>query len=253
MRTVFCLLLSSAICSTLGQPSFAAPLADTTVTVTQANNQFAVDIYGQLRKAQLGRNLFFSPASISIALAMTAAGARGQTEAEIAKVLHLTGILPQAHAEYRKALERWNAADKDRGYQLRVANRLWGQKSFPFLASYLALTRQEYGAELGFVDYVGRTEAARQEINVWVEKQTAEKIKNLIQRSDIDDLTRLVLTNAIYFKGDWASQFKKDQTRDEDFTVSSTRTAKVPHDASESQLSFCANRRTSGSRSSLPG
>jgi serpin B len=196
--------------------------------VTQANNQFAVDLYGQLGKEQPGKSLFFSPTSISIALAMTAAGARGQTESEMLQTLHLTGILPQAHAEYRKLLERWNSADKDRGYTLRVANRLWGQKGFPFLASYLALTRQEYGAELGLVDYRGQAQAARREINAWVEKQTAEKIKDLLPPKAIDSLTRLVLTNAIYFKGDWASQFKKGQTHDEDFTVSSTQKVKVP-------------------------
>ena len=109
-----------------------------------------------------------------------------------------------------------------------MANRLWGQKSLPFLAGYLKLTRQEYGAELGLVDYVGGTEAARQEINSWVEQQTDEKIKDLIHKGDVNGLTRLVLTNAMYFKGDWASQFKKDQTHDEDFTVSSARKVKVP-------------------------
>ena len=109
-----------------------------------------------------------------------------------------------------------------------MANRLWGEKGFPFLASYLALTRQEYGAELGLVDFKGQTEAARQEINAWVEKQTAEKIKDLLPQGVLDSTTRLVLTNAIYFKGDWASQFKKDQTHDEDFMVSSTQKVKVP-------------------------
>ena len=228
MRTALYLLLLSAMFSPLSQASFAAPPTDATPTVTQANNQFAVDLYGQLTKEQPGKDLFFSPTSISIALGMTAAGARGQTEAEMAQALHLTGILPQAHAEYHKALERWNSANKDRGYKLSVANRLWGQKGFPFLASYLTLTRQEYGAELGLVDYVGQTEAARQEINTWVEKQTAEKIKDLLPQGVLDKMTRLVLTNAIYFKGDWASQFKKDQTHDEDFTVSSTRKVKAP-------------------------
>ncbi len=233
MRTFFRFLLASAIGSTLVRPSFADPSADTPPvvtppTVSEAGNQFALDLYGQLSKSQPGQNLFFSPVSISIALAMTTAGAKGQTEAEMAQALHLAGILPQAHAEYRKALERWNSADKDRGYQLRVANRLWGQKSFPFLAGYLALTRQEYGAELGLMDFVGQADAARAEINAWVEKQTAARIKDLIHKGDIDDHTRLVLTNAIYFKGDWANQFKKGQTHDADFTVSSTRKVKVP-------------------------
>ena len=100
--------------------------------------------------------------------------------------IHLAGILPQAHAEYHKALDRWNSADKDRGYTLRVANRLWGQKGFPFLAGYLTLTRQQYGAEMGLVDFAGRTEAARQEINAWVEKQTADKIKDLLRPGVLD-------------------------------------------------------------------
>ena len=146
----------------------------------------------------------------------------------MAQTLHLAGILPQAHAEFHKELDRWNSTDKDRGYTLRVANRLWGQKGFPFLASYLTLTRQEYGAELGVVDYVGQTEAARQEINAWVEKQTADKIKDLLPVGVLDRTTRLVLTNAIYFKGDWSSPFKKEQTHDEDFAVSATQKVKVP-------------------------
>ena len=228
MRIAVFLPLSMVVFSALGQPSLAAPPDSAIPAVVQAGNQFATDLYGQLNKEQPGKNLFFSPMSISIALGMTAAGAQGQTEAEMAQTLHLTGILPQAHAEYRKALERWNSADKDRGYKLRVANRLWGQKGFPFLAGYLTLTRQEYGAELGLVDYARQTEAARQEINAWVEKQTAEKIKNLLPQGVLDSTTRLVLTNAIYFKGDWASQFKKDQTHDEDFTVSSMQKVKVP-------------------------
>ena len=196
--------------------------------VAEAGNQFAVDLYARLSKEQPGKNLFFSPTSISIALGMTAAGAQGQTEAEMAQALHLAGILPQAHAEYRKELERWNSTDKDRGYTLRVANRLWGQKGFPFLAGYLTLTRQQYGAELGVVDFAGQTEAARQEINTWVEKQTADKIKDLLPVGVLDRMTRLVLTNAIYFKGDWASPFKKEQTHDEDFAVSAAQKVKAP-------------------------
>ena len=125
-------------------------------------------------------------------------------------------------------MERWNSDDDDRGYQLRVANRLWGQKEFPFLADYLTLTRQNYWAELGLVDYKGQAEAAREEINAWVEQQTAEKIKDLLPQGVIDRMTRLVLTNAIYFKGDWASQFKKDQTHDANFMVSSAQKVKVP-------------------------
>jgi len=191
----------------------------TAPAIAQAGNQFAVDLYGQLSKEQSGKNLFFSPASLSIALAMTAAGAREQTEAEMAATLHLSDCLPQAHVAYQKIIERWNGDGKNRSYQLRVANRLWGQKGFPFLASYLTLTQQRYGAELGILDFADQSEVARQAINTWVEKQTAEKIKNLIPQGQLDTRTKLVLTNAVYFKGDWASAFPKAQTHDADFTA----------------------------------
>jgi serpin B len=217
-------LLGMAQRGSPGEP----PTDHQTTAVVPAGNQFAVDLYGQLNQEHPGKNLFFSPASISVALAMTAAGARGHTEAEMAQVLHLAGMLPQAGAEYHQRLERWNAGGKDRGYQLRVANRLWGHKDFPFLPSYLALTRQEYGAELVIVDFAQQTEAARKQINAWVERQTADKIKELLPRGLLDNLTRLVLVNAIYFKGDWASQFKKDQTQPADFTVSTAEKLKVP-------------------------
>ncbi len=148
--------------------------------VVRADNQFAVDLFAQLDREQRGKNLFFSPPSISLALAMTAAGARGQTEAEMAGVLHLGKDLTQAHAYYRQLLERWNAVGEKRAYQLRVANRLWGQKGYAIRPEFLALTRQEYGAEMTLLDFVAQTEAARREINLWVEQQTSDKIKDLI-------------------------------------------------------------------------
>ena len=179
------ILLSLSVVSPLamGETQQSESLAP---AVAQGGNQFAVDLYGQLSKAGPDKNLFFSPASLSIALAMTAACARGQTETEMAAALHLTDAWPQAHAEYQKTLSRWNGDGTGRSYQLRVANRLWGQKGFPFLAGYLALTRERYGAELGLLDFAHETEAARQEINTWIEKQTAEKIKDLIPRGQLD-------------------------------------------------------------------
>jgi serpin B len=228
MPKVIRILLPSLFLMTLSWPLMGASSESAASPIVEADNQFALDLYGQLDKEKPGENLFFSPTSISLALSMTAAGAKGQTEAEMAQVLHLTGNLPQAHAEYRKLLQRWNEEGKNRGYQLRVANRLWGQKGYSFLENYLTLTRQEYGAEMGIVDFDRQTEAARKTINTWVEQQTAEKIKNLIPEGVLDGMTRLILTNAIYFKGDWANQFKKEMTREEDFTVSATRKVKVP-------------------------
>jgi serpin B len=228
--SVFTQILALASVATLAvvldstNASASQPLLNPVVV---ANSQFAVDLYRELAKESQDKNLFFSPTSISVALAMTAAGGRSQTEAEMTQVLHLTGILPQAHAEYHKLLDRWNADGKDRGYQLRVANRLWGQKGFHFLPAYLDLTQGQYGAELGVVDF-GQSETARKEINAWVEKQTANKIQDLIPTGALDALTRLVLTNAIYFKGAWANPFKKEQTRDEDFALSGGRKVKTP-------------------------
>jgi serpin B len=213
------------------RPSMAdEPLVDE-ATVIQANNQFAVDLYGLLGKEKQDENLFFSPMSVSISLVMAAAGAKGETYGEMLSTLHLSEIgneLDRAHPIYRELLKRWNADDKNRGYRLRVANRLWGQKGFSFLDDYLSLTEGEYGAKLGIVDFEHETEAARKEINAWVEKQTAEKIKNLLPPGAIDGSTRLVLTNAIYFKGDWASPFKKEMTREEKFIPLSGSQVKVP-------------------------
>ena len=145
----------------------------------------------------------------------------------MAKVLHLDGDLASAHAYYHKLLEQWNAVGKKRAYQLRVANRLWGQKGYPIAPEFLALTRQQYDAEMTLLDFA-QAEAARQEINQWVENQTNDKIKDLIPSGAIDALTRLVLTNAIYFKGDWVKPFDKKNTQDQDFTVSAERKVKTP-------------------------
>ncbi len=145
----------------------------------------------------------------------------------MAKVLRLTGRLDQAQTMYHKMLSRWNTTGKNRGYQLRVANRLWGQEGYPFLPEYLDLTRRSYDAELGVLDFA-QSEAARREINAWVERQTADKIKELIPPATLNAATRLVLTNAIYFKGDWAKQFKKERTIETDFAVSAAKKVKVP-------------------------
>ena len=128
MRLAFCLLfffLGVTMTRVTSAEQIEPP--DNTAII-QGDNQFAVDLYAQLDREQSGKNLFFSPTSISVALAMTAAGARGQTETEMAQVLHFDKQLAEAHAYYHKLLAQWNAADPKRPYQLRVANRLWGQQ-----------------------------------------------------------------------------------------------------------------------------
>jgi serpin B len=202
-----------------------APPANRSEAV-KGNNTFALDLYAMLRERE--GNLFFSPASISTALAMTYAGARGQTADEMAKTLHFTLGQDRLHPALGALLRDLGGADKKRGYQLSIANALWAQKGHPFLTSFLKLNKDNYGAGVREVDFKRATEVARQAINRWVEKQTQDKIKELLKKGVLDSDTRLVLTNAIYFKGDWASQFKKDRTRQAPFQVTASKKVDAP-------------------------
>ena len=212
--------------------------AEASTAVVKGNNQFAVDLYARLKDKTLG-NLFLSPYSISTALAMTYAEAAGQTEKQMAEVLHFTVPELQLH-EAMASLRTSLLADARKGYQLRVANRLWGQKGYEFLPEFLQITRKFYGAEMGIVDFTQSTEAVRQEINGWVEKQTEAKIKDLLAPGVLDPMTRLVLTNAIYFKGNWQQEFNKDFTRDASFYVSADKEVSVPMMRQTEQFGYLA-------------
>ena len=207
--------------------------ADRTAVV-EGNNAFAFALYGQLRNRN--GNLFFSPESISTALAMAYAGARGSTASEMAKTLHFTLPQPQLNPAMGALLSDLNAVHD--GYQLTVANALWAQQGYTFLDAFLQLLKTDYGAGLNQVDFKGATEAARLTINRWVEQKTQDKIKDLLQPGTLAPSTRLVLTNAIYFKGDWQTQFDKAHTRDEDFYPSQTQTKKVAFMHRESSFSY---------------
>jgi serpin B len=220
------LLSLTLICFLLFRPARGAqtPPAADRAAVVEGDNAFAVTLYGRLCK-QSG-NLFFSPESISTALAMAYAGARGDTASAMAKTLHFTLPPAQLHPAMGALLSDLNAVHA--GYQLSVANALWAQRGYTFLQDFLDLMNNDYGAGLNQVDFKGSTEAARLTINQWVEQKTANKIKDLLQPGALRPTTRLVLTNAIYFKGDWQSQFDKAQTKDEDFHLSPAQTKKAP-------------------------
>jgi serpin B len=194
------------------------------VAAARDNNAFAIELYGQLR-SQSG-NLFFSPESISTALAMTYAGARGDTAAEMAKTLHFTLPPGRLHPAMGALLRDRNAAHD--GYQLKEADALWVQQGYSLLPEFLKLNKDNYEAGLNQVDFKGATEASRQTINVWVEQRTENKIKELLTPGILSPATRLVLTNAIYFKGDWEKQFKKEDTKDEDFHLFAAQAIKTP-------------------------
>jgi serpin B len=206
-----------------------APEPDKAEVVKEAN-AFAFDLYAKVRadEKQAGKNLFYSPFSISSALAMTYAGAAGNTATQMAKVMHYDLKTQQLHPAFADLTDSLNARGKAGSFKLAVANRLWGQQDYAFLQNFLELNRLYYGAGFERVDFVGQTEAARLTINKWVEAQTMEKIKDLLLPGDIDNMTKMVLTNAIYFKGDWARTFDEKATRDGPFEVSAEKKVTVP-------------------------
>jgi len=192
----------------------------------QGNTRFCFDLYRALQDRE--GNLFFSPYSISTALGMTYAGARGETEKEMAAVLHLPPEQARVHKDFADLQKHLNDLQDKGKVQLNIANALWAQEGQPFLDSFLKLTKKYYGAGVNFVDYAGATEEAREKINDWVEEQTREKIQELIKQGMLDPATNLVLCNAIYFKGDWLSKFEKAATRDTDFFVTPDSAVQVP-------------------------
>ncbi len=204
------------------------PHAAAKAKIAEAVNAFAFDLYGEVRGGE--GNLFLSPYSISSALAMTYAGARGRTADEMARTLKFPADwLAQAdriHAAFAHLNADLNAEGKP--YELTVANALWGQKGYGFLKDFLGLTERHYGAGLHEVDFTRNTEGARKTINAWVEKKTRDKIKDLIPTGGVQPLTRLVLTNAIYFNGTWMHQFEKKHTQDADFFVTPAEKVTVP-------------------------
>jgi serpin B len=205
-------------------PVTAPPTAAELASFATSNNAFALDLYGKLR-ARNG-NLAFSPMSISTALTMTWAGARGETAAQMAKGLHAQGTGAQAADAAGKLVGSYR--DPARKTTLRVANRLFGEKTYAFEPAYLDLTRTAFGAPLQPLDFKHDFEDSRRLINGWVAGQTLDRVKDLLPPRALDDQTRLVLTNAVYFLGDWATPFRKESTSPAAFHVTVTESESVP-------------------------
>jgi serpin B len=200
------------------------PWSDDMQAVADGANRFALDLYGKLREEEKG-NLFFSPYSIHAALAMTADGAAGATRDQMVKVLHLPPDREKSLAA--GDLGRYYAAG-GRPYELSVGNALWGQKGFPWRQDFLDRQRQRFGAGFNEADFASNPEAERLRINRWVEEKTKDRIKELLKPNDLDELTRMVLANAIYFKGKWAEPFKPHATQDGPFHTADGKQSKVP-------------------------
>lgn len=196
-------------------------------SVAEGNNRFAFDLYRHLASSpdSSGINIFFSPYSISSALAITCEGARGTTADEIRSVLHF----PRNGTGMREGFAVIDAA-LNRGsdnYTLRTANALWAEETYPFLPEYVDAAGRWYGANATNLDFINDPEGSRQTINQWVEEQTEAKIRDLLPAGSIDALTRLVITNAIYFKGTWGQQFDPNETTDDEFRVGPNETVQV--------------------------
>ncbi|MBN3309179.1 SPB6 protein, partial [Amia calva] len=259
-------------------------------SLASANTQFSLDLFKKLTADHKDKNIFYSPISISSALAMVFLGARGNTATEMAQVSsggRRQSLLVQEH---RRGLGRvvgsesssvqsgqdnsrqcvpgeqfqWSElcgsriAEGQAGddihvgfsklitelnkpgvpYKLSLANRLYGEKSYTFVEKFLNDTKKHYHAELEPVDFIKSHEQARTNINTWVEKQTKDKIKNLLAEGTLDSLSRLVLVNAIYFKGSWEKKFDESQTKEEPFRLSKNETKPVQMMHQKSKFGF---------------
>src|SRR6266404_9313799 len=215
----------TAIMTALLSTPVSTDAADTN-SVAAGNTAFALDLYARLKTND--GNLFFSPHSISTCLAMIYAGARGDTEKQMARVMHFDAAQAQFHSAFGVLQEQLNAARQKKEFDFNLANGLWAQKNHPFLPAFLDLAKQRYEAKLEQVDFGTRAEPARKEINDWVSAQTRGKITDLLQPGVVNASTRLVLVNAIYFKGRWLHQFRAANTAIAPFNTTRDQPVQAP-------------------------
>lgn len=235
------------------EPSPPVVTGDDVSVLVNGNSSFAFDLYRMLKEED--GNLFYSPYSVSMALAMTYAGARGETAEQMADTLHF--ILPEErlHPAYSDLGEELAQRGKGRellvmqpegdpvkenieGFRLNIVNALWGQEGYEFLDEYLDLVERYYGGGLKTLDFIGEPEPSRLEINKWASEKTEGRIKNLLPPGVINPLTRLILTNAIYFKARWANEFSERMTQDDTFYLLDGRTVTVPMMNQKTRFSY---------------
>src|SRR6266478_1284532 len=226
--------LFGALLVTMAQGATSFELA------VKATNELGVDLHRQL--ATGGENLCISPYSIDSALAMTFAGADGETRSEMARVLHFpnSGDVPASFSALQQSLEQMSAKTAElvkeskrfggpsEPITLSIANRLFAQKGYDFRESFLALVKQNFGAAFELLDFVHDSSRATQHINKWVADQTRDRIRDLIPSGALDETTRLVLANALYLKAPWADPFSEKATRPEPFHVRGKTPVDVP-------------------------
>lgn len=206
------------------------PLADETNATAESVsllvdslNDFSFNFYKQISEREEG-NIFFSPYSIFTAFSMAYEGARGNTATEMQNVLNIQQNDPASLGSFGKIYNLLNQ-DQD-GYIICTANAFWAHQDYEFLLDYLSLLQNFYMAEANELDFANNVEAA-EIINNWIEDQTNNKIQDMIEASMLSDFTKLILTNAIYFKGEWAIPFDPDNTFETDFELTIDYTVKV--------------------------
>ncbi|KTG38041.1 hypothetical protein cypCar_00044418 [Cyprinus carpio] len=205
--------------------------------LSAANTRFSLNLFKKINVENSSKNVFYSPISISSALAMVTLGAKGNTAAQMFQVLSFTNppthfgtpvpnvSIDQIHSSFNKLMSELNKPGAP--YVLSIANRLYGEQSYQFVEKFLNDAKRYYQAGLEEVDFKKKSEAARVNINKWVERKTQEKIKDLLPPQSVSESTRLVLVNAIYFKGNWEKKFPKEATRDGQFKLNKTQTKPV--------------------------
>lgn len=206
--------------------------------VVEGNNKFAFKLFQQMQGGTTGTNQFYSPFSISTALAMVYAGAKNETALQMSQTLNFP-LNEKFHGEYKHLLGKLHEGANEK-IKLNIANGLWAQNDFKFLDTYFDIVKTNYNSELKNVDFKDNAEreTTRNDINAWVEKNTNNKISNILNPSDLNAMTRLVLVNAIYFYGDWAKPFKKESTKPKDFSMINGTRAIVPFMNQRGQLKY---------------
>lgn len=225
---VFALILLTASPLVCGCTTHTAIAGGRIDGVNKGINRFALELYGRLVSAAPEENLFFSPYSVSTVFAMTYGGARGNTAAQIARTFCFPASGDDFHRTFSRLNETITTSGKSSPLRFYVANSLWPQEGYPLLKEYLELTEKYYRAKPTLLDYRGDPEEARRTINDWVAEKTEQKIKDLLKPGSLDGLTRLVLANAVYFKGEWEGRFDKERTADGPFFPLSGPAVQVP-------------------------
>ncbi len=206
----------------------------TFATPADATNAFGLDLFGQL--SDLDENIVYSPLSISTALAMTSAGARGETAREILDALRVDDEAGPIHHKFGQLIA--DLQQEDQQTLLVLANSLWVQRDRAYGIDFLEILEEDYRSEMRQVDFEQNPEEAREVINQWVEERTRELIPEILPRGSVGSLTRLVLVNALYLKAGWQSPFSKESTSEEDFTLPGGTTVQVPMMRQQSELRY---------------